>query len=419
MKKVTTLQSCWVGIDWGSMSHLVCVVDHQRIERQKFSVPATLEGLVQLEQALRAAGPVAGVAIETTHHPVFHYLVDKGFTVYPINPKLSKQWREGTSVAGVKSDARDGQVLAMELARRHEALRAFRKEDQATAELAGLCEKLRALIDQRTALVQRLHESLTVYYPAALDFFTDYTSPTAFAFIKRFPNPKTLAQTRKDTLLRFLRAHRIGLKPMWLERIEQRLKATDWPRPPDALAEEMMVLACVAQLQALQASINKLDKLIDERVEPMPEQHLMRSLPGAGPRLAPALTAIVRVAKAGEDGIQPIRCLSGVAPVQDQSGKRCRTRIRRRCNKHWRNVLHLFAWCSTLSCPWAKAYYTLCKEHGDSHATALRKLADKWLHIICRMLQTKQPYDDDRYLESLRKTNSPVYARLLCAKSGG
>ena len=56
------------------------------------------------------------------------------------------------------------------------------------------------------------------------------------------------------------------------------------------------------------------------------------------------------------------------------------------------------------------------RAQGDRHATALRKLADKWLKIIKRMLQTGQPYDDKRYMEALRKHGSPVYLR-LCGKT--
>ena len=80
--------------------------------------------------------------------------------------------------------------------------------------------------------------------------------------------------------------------------------------------------------------------------------------------------------------------------------------------------MHLFARCSTVSCAWAKAFYDMHREQGDSHATALRKLADKWLKIINRMLDTGEPYDDARYVESLRKHGSPVYSR-LCGKACG
>ena len=171
-------------------------------------------------------------------------------------------------------------------------------------------------------------------------------------------------------------------------------------------------MATVAQLLALQPYILQCERRITECAGHLPQAPLMRSLPGAGKRLAPALTAITAVAAAENDTLKTLRGLSGVAPVEDSSGKRRRIRMRRRCNKHWRNTLHLFARCSTTCCPWAKAFYDLCRERGDRHATALRKLADKWLKIISRMLDTGEPYNDERYLQALRKRQSPVYLRL-------
>jgi len=402
----------WVGIDWGTESHAVSVVDDQRTVVEQFEVGADLNDFRQLVDHLNELGTVAGIAIEATRNPLVGHLASERFTIYPVNPKLSKNWRDSISVASVKSDKRDGLVLALELARRHESLRPFEMDEPAVAELAGLCEKLRDLIDQRTSLVQRLTATLRQYYPAAMRFFSTWTSPVAWRFLNRFPRPEMLAQARKDTLIRFLKANRIGLKPTWLERIDTRGKATHWPMPADSLALEAMALATIAQLQALQPHIDKCDRLIAQRSQELPQFQLLRTLPGAGKRLAPALAAIAAVTVSEQGNCVAFRCVSGVAPVEVQSGKHCRTRMRRRCNKRWRNIMHLFARCSTQYCAWAKAFYDLHREQGDRHATALRKLADKWTKIINRMLDTGECYDDQRYVEALRKNGSPVYQKL-------
>lgn len=405
-------QRCWVGLDWGEESHAVSVVDDERTVLEQFKIGTGLDDLAQLTRRLRACETVAGIAIEATHNPVVGHLSSDGFTIYPINPKLSKNWREGISVAGVKNDERDGLVLAVELARRHESLRPLEALDPPVAELAGLCENLRDLIDQRTAMLQRLKATLRQYYPGIIGFFSDWASPVAWRFIKQFPNPHRLARTRKDTLIRFLKANHIGIKPLWLERIDARGDVTRWPSPLDSLGLETSALATIAQLLALQPHIVKCDRLIAERTKHLAQVSLLRTLPGAGERLAPALAAICAVASEEHAGPDALRCLCGVAPVEVQSGKRRSTRIRRRCNKHWRNTLHLFARCSTVSCTWAKAFYDLRREHGDRHGTALRKLADKWLKIIHRMLVTGEPYDDERYVQALRENGSPVYQKL-------
>lgn len=408
----------WVGVDWGEFEHAVSVVDEERSLYAQFTVATTVAGLDTLACRLEELDVVQGVAIEATSNLVLAFLLSKGLTVYSVNPKLSKNWRESNSVAGVKSDTRDGHVLAVELARRHESLRPIRSEEPQVAELASLCETVRNLVDERTALLQQLKAVLRQYYPAALGFFTDWKSPVAWRFLNKFPRPERLARTRKDTLRRFLKANRVGLSPRWKERIEAARYATDWPSAQNSLALEVKMLSIVARLLALQPHIDKCDRLICERCAAFPQAALIRSLPGTGDRLAPALTAIAVLVAGEENSRQAIRCLSGVAPIEHSSGKRCSTRIRQRCNKHWRNVMHLYARLSVQHCAWARAYYELCRERGDRFATALRKLADKWLKIICRMLENGEAYDEQRYVDALQKSSSPVYTK-LCGKGCG
>lgn len=412
MVRTQGTEPVWIGVDWGNSTHAVCVVDNERAVLEQFTVGSSIKELDALAQRLEGFGRIGGIAIESTANPILHVLFSKGFPIYPINPKLSKNWRDGASVAGSKSDARDGRMLAVELARRHESLRPLTESDPAVAELSAMCENLRRLIDERTALVQRLKATLGHYYPAALEFFGDWTSPAAWRFLKRFPQPETFARAKKHTLIKFLKANRIGLTPNWLNRIEERTTGGAWPTPPDAGASEVMALATVAQLQALQAHIDKCDKRIENQVRALPQYELARSLPGAGERLAPALTAIAATMASEDDPYQGLRCLAGVAPVDETSGKRKRVRIRRRCNKHWREVMHLFAYCSIRASPWAHAFYTLRREQGDTHAGALRKLADKWIKILAKMLATGETYDEQRYMQALRGSGSPVYDRL-------
>jgi transposase len=321
-------------------------------------------------------------------------------------------------VSEAKSDARDGRMLAQELARRHESLRAWAPETPEAAEFLGLCERRRGLVQERTALVQRLQDMLRQYYPAALEFFRDWTSPTAWQFLNAFPTPEALAAARKTTLLRFLKAHRIGLKPVWVERIDCCSEATAWPTPPDALGTQMMAQACVKQLLALEAVINQLERLIEQRLPDLPYTSLIRSLPGAGEHLVPELCAIVNSVAVRHGGYEAARCVTGVAPVENNSGKRHQIRMRLRCNKQWRNTLHLFAACSTRACPWARAYYEQCRERGDEYGTALRKLADKWWKIIIAMLDAGEPYDDKRYVQALAKHHSPISQKLPRVSGG-
>jgi len=405
--------SYWVGLDWGKSKHSVAVVDDARQLTETFTVETDLDGLEELKRRLGELGEVRGVAIEATPYPVVSYLYAEGFAVYLINPKVSKNWRGGRSAAASKNDALDSHTLAVELSRRHEELQPYAPADPKVEKLAGLCQTRRSLVNQRTALIQRLTQALNSYHPGALAFFSDWSSLAAWKFVQKYPTPKKLARARKDVLKRFLKSNGIGLKPCWLERIDECRQAARWPAPPNALALEYEALATAAQLTALEKHIRKVAHEIAQSFKQLPEGELMESLPGAGEALAPELTAMAAQAASKPNRLQALRHLAGVAPVEEKSGKRHLTKMRRRCRRYWRNTLHLFAQHSTKYCAWAKAFYNLCRQRGDSYATTLRKLADKWLKIINRMLKTKQPYDEQRYIEALRKNGSPVYQHLV------
>lgn len=408
----------WVGIDWGDREHAVSVVSAQAEALDQFRVPNSPEGYRTLDERVRSVGRVQGVAVEATRHPLLVHLMEQDVALYLINPKVSKAWRSTETVSGAKSDDRDGLTLARGLAFRHAMLRPVAQGDAELARLSLLCEKECRLIHGRTALVQELQAHLKVYYPAALAFFEDWTGPAAWDFLKRFPTPAALAKTRPSALIRFLKGHRLGYSAHWKEKVETRVLALDWPVHPQEDVYQLEVRAIVGQLHAIETSMRQFRAAIEEAFDTLPSAKVIASLPGAGPKLAPRLAAIAGSPEAQEGGLAALRGYTGVAPVTFQSGKRTTVRIRRMCNKDWRNTMHLFAWCSTRFSRWAGAFYRYRKACGDTHSTALRKLADKWLKIIRHMLNANEPYDEDRYLNELKRKNSPVWQFMQQATSG-
>ncbi len=88
--------------------------------------------------------------------------------------------------------------------------------------LGMLCKDKMKLVHQRTAAILRLKASLKEYYPQALKFFRSWACQSAWDFVIRFPTPAHFVRARKSTLIRFLKAHRIGLSPVWLQRLDNR-----------------------------------------------------------------------------------------------------------------------------------------------------------------------------------------------------
>ncbi|MEJ1973506.1 MAG: hypothetical protein WDM96_13900 [Lacunisphaera sp.] len=69
------------------------------------------------------------------------------------------------------------------------------------------------------------------------------------------------------------------------------------------------------------------------------------------------------------------------------------------CRRAGQTVVH---------CDWANAYYHRQSRAGKAHHAILRALAFKWIRILWRCWQDRKPYDETRYLASLRRHSSPL-----------
>ena len=65
---------------------------------------------------------------------------------------------------------------------------------------------------------------------------------------------------------------------------------------------------------------------------------------------------------------------------------------------------------------WAAAYYQAQKNNGSGHYAAVRALAYKWDRIIFRCWKDRKPYDESKYIEGLKRGNSPLIKLLNLTK---
>jgi hypothetical protein len=70
---------------------------------------------------------------------------------------------------------------------------------------------------------------------------------------------------------------------------------------------------------------------------------------------------------------------------------------------HHAKVPSLGAWLIYgVACDWARAYYDKKRAEGKGHHAAVRALAFKWIRIFFRCWRDRVPYDEQRYLASVR-----------------
>lgn len=416
--KTTTSHVAFVGLDWADRSHQICLRaadsahDEQRILSHD---PLALHTWAHSLRARFPQGKIA-VALEQSKGPVIYALSQhEHLDLYPLNPAMLAKYRAAaTAASGAKNDPLDAE-LACELVRIHrDWLRPLPAVPAPVRALQLLLEGRRGLVGQRTALCNQLTAALKAYFPQALELVGgDVGAPLAAAFLRRWPTLAAVQRARPATLRRFYYAHHLRSA----ERIAERLGVvrTAVPLTQDAavLATLPLTVAIVLdQLAVLAPAIAADDRRIAVTFAGQAEARLFATLPGAGPQLAPRLFVAfgpdrTRFATAGA-----LQRYSGIAPVQEQSGKTKVTHWRWHCPKFLRQSFHEFAGCSVPRSRWAKIYYEREIARGRPRHHVLRSLAFKWQRILFRCWQTGQPYDEERYLAALRRHGSPLIADL-------
>src|SRR5215471_1530156 len=106
----------FVGIDWGSQQHQVCMLDRDRRrvgERVVDHDGASLARLADWLLSVAVGQPQrVAVAIEVPRGAMVEGLLERGFHVFALHPKQLDRFRDRHSVAGAKDDRRDAFVLA-------------------------------------------------------------------------------------------------------------------------------------------------------------------------------------------------------------------------------------------------------------------------------------------------------------------
>jgi transposase len=403
----------WVGLDWADQSHEIRLqtADSPRVER--FTVeqkPETLHAWIAQMRARFPQGKIA-LALEQSRGAVIYALMSYDFLLlYPVPPKTLARYREAFSSSGAKSDGTDANLL-LELVHTHrDRLRVWQPDDVLTRQLRLLVEHRRRTVADRTRLTNRLTALLKTYFPQALDWAGELRSAAACEFLTSWPTLEAVQRVRRSELRRFYHDHR----RLSAEELGQLFQQIDNAQPltrDRALVEASALMAqtLAEQLQAVIASLERLDRAIEGLFGQHPDQELFNSLPGAGEALAPRLAAAFGSDRHRFQSAEELQQFSGVAPVTEASGKMRWVHWRMACPKFLRQTFHEFAAASTHRSLWARAYYDRQRQRGASHHAAVRALAYKWVRILYRCWQTHTPYNEDLYLEALRRRRSPLW----------
>jgi transposase len=328
----------------------------------------------------------------------------------PINPKQLSRFRDAMGPSGAKDDPRDASLLAELLMKHSEHLRAWLPDDVNTRRIRLLGEGRRNLVDERTALTNRLNSLLKQYFPLALLVCgTRIYGELACQLLMRYSSLDKLQAASDEELNAFYREHHCYRPQLVAKRLQLIRHAR--PLTTDPVILETSVLAVeilLKQLVTLNQGIDQYDMQIATGMQSHPDASIFESLPGAGAAMAPRLLAAMGSDRERLTSAQEVQQLSGIAPVTKQSGKTCVVHRRWAASKFLRQTFHEFAAHSIKHSAWAKAYYDMMRARGNKFQAAVRALAFKWIRIIFRCWKDRTLYDEATYTVSLIKRQSPI-----------
>jgi len=208
----------YAGFDWARNDHVVVIVNQQGQIVADFGFEHSVEGWKRFGEKI-AEFPDLAVAIETSQGAAVDQMLQRDYTVYPVNPAAAVSYRQRKAPSGAKTDHLDAWSLADALRVDGHGWKAIQPAEELSTQLRLLCRDEVALIAQRTLLVNQLQQALLEYYPAALEAFEDWVSPATWGFVLEFPTPEALTKAGKRRWEKFLHTHRLW-RP---ETVEKRL----------------------------------------------------------------------------------------------------------------------------------------------------------------------------------------------------
>jgi transposase len=404
-----------IGLDRADQKADLCLLETATGQHRTAVLDTAPEALCEWLADLRQQHPQARVGL-CLEQPAVHLIpfleAYDWITLHPINPITLQKYREAFVTSRAKDDTKDAEYLADLLLNHHAQLPVWAPQDSATRAVQQLVVHRRAVVDERTALSNRLIALLKQYFPQALTLCGDALwRPLATAFLLKWPSLSAVQKAKPATVKQFYHLHGSRSATLLEERLALLAKAvpvTDETAVIESFVLRVQLLA--RELQAVGRTIAEFDRQIAAAYAAHPDHAIFTSLPGAGPVLGPRLLASLGAERERFASAAGVQCYTGVAPVTKRSGGSERIHRRYCCPKFHRQSFHEYAKESVLWSRWAAAFYLQQRTKGCPHHTAVRALAFKWQRVIWRCWQDRTPYAEKTHEAALRKAGSPVVA---------
>ena len=396
----------FVGIDWATESHEVCVLDagQQVIDRKtvEHSGSGIAQFVIYLEKLAGGEPESVAVGIEIPRGAVVETLVERRFSVYSLNPKQMDRFRDRHTVAGAKDDRRDAFVIADSLRTDMPLFHRVRLDAPLVIRIRELSRTEEDVQHEQVRTGHQLRELLRRYFPQMADLCPGVDEPWFWQLLELAPLPAKAAKLKRAKVEQILRSNRI--RRLSADDIVAQLQCPALQLAPGAAeAASEHVLLLIPRLRLLHQQRKDIASRIYTVLSEMSSEGeaaehrdvtLLLSLPGAG-RVVAATMLAEASQPLGDRDYHALRSYSGVAPITRRSGKRQVVHMRQSCNERLRNAIYHWSRVSAQCDERSRQHYAELRRKGHSHGRALRGVADRLLAVLVAMLKSGTMYDPD------------------------
>jgi len=385
------------GIDIGSEHHHIIIMDdeEQILYDQKIAHKFSefYKAVREFREIEKREGGIISFAIEGKNGygaPFDRILIESGFTLYNVDNLKLKQFR---NVFGAewRNDQRDARILAKMLrlkdylnSENEKAFIQVNKGTEVNEKLKILSRHQQTLIDERVRLQNRLRKRLLEICPEILEF-GDTDSKKILRLLARYPD---FSRYKRLTLKTLLKIKMIGNK--WAFSVLEKLRSIKYVAE---LADiyKMIILSHCRRILELKEEIEVLDKSLEEIGEKSPLVKRLKTIPGVGTRLSSRLIGeIGDIIRFKNERQLAVYC--GVACIDDESGKKKKTKVVYKANKICKAIMIGIAGCTIRYVSESNTYYNKKRAEGKEHNHALRCLARQMIKVIFKMLKEDRDY---------------------------
>jgi transposase len=372
--------------------------------RKPFSFVHSPHGISTLLPLLNQLEEMTGerphIVMEATGHyskPLVSFFSNQGYPVVLLNPLLTHQLKK-KATRKVKTDPVDALRIAQ----------AFYLEDTSPAqELDATILNLRALCRQHVQMTE-LYGRVQLHFRSVLDLvfpgydraFQNICNSTSLELLSQFPSPEALLSADPEMVLGILLHNRRGRA--WNEQKLTHLLTLAQGSLPDTqatLAHEIALRNYISLLKSHQSSLADLQAHLLKLASSLPENALLRSIPGVGP-----LTAATIQAEIGDikrfPSVKQLTAFAGLDSSVYESGtfKSNQNRISKRGSSYLRTALYqatVAGISKQVNGPRNEVlsrYYQLKRSQGKLSKVAIVATANKLLRMIYGVWSNGTPF---------------------------